>query len=469
MMTTTTANSKAGNNSTKLAALVSERIVRDIAEAGWPEGDVFGSETELLERYGVSRAVFREAIRIVEHQRIARMRRGPGGGLVVTPLDVGAVVDALVVYLDFARARVDHVLEARLALEQTVATLAPVRLREDDIDALRDLAEREQAGTVNDERELHTTLATITKNPALAFCVDLLSRLTARYTPKAVNPRDTTRQAVIRAHLAIIESAIAGDDGLTRHRMRRHLEAEASYIRRQAKEQSGARLLKALRDDDKLAERVARELFDEVSDADWPVGRALGSEPHLMERFGVSRAVLREAVRILEHHQVAVMRRGPGGGLFVVEPGVEAIVGAITLLIDRGGVSAIDLFEVRTAVELAAIDLAIERLDDDAVAALRGALENERAAATLPELGVVGHDLHDVLVGIPANPVLELLGLVLTRLTRIHQSEVPGRVASSAEVRRTHAGIVQAIIDRDVGLARHRMRNHLSLLRAWVK
>ena len=57
-----------------------------------------------------------------------------------------------------------------------------------------------------------------------------------------------------------------------------------------------------------------------------------------MERYDVSRAVLREAVRVLEHHQVARMRRGPGGGLFVAEPGVEAVTEAVALQIDRLGI-----------------------------------------------------------------------------------------------------------------------------------
>ena len=67
--------------------VVADRILGDIAEEGWPEGEVVGSEAELLERYGVSRAVFREAVRLLEHLQVARMRRGPGGGLVVLDAD----------------------------------------------------------------------------------------------------------------------------------------------------------------------------------------------------------------------------------------------------------------------------------------------------------------------------------------------------------------------------------------------
>ena len=64
----------------KLARRAADRIISEVVARGWPVGEVLGSEVELLERYGLSRAVFREAVRIVEHLQVARMRRGPGGG-----------------------------------------------------------------------------------------------------------------------------------------------------------------------------------------------------------------------------------------------------------------------------------------------------------------------------------------------------------------------------------------------------
>ena len=67
----------------KLGEQLAERVEEEIIASGWPVGKVLGSEAELIERYGVSRAVFREAMRIVDHHGVAEMRRGPGGGLVV--------------------------------------------------------------------------------------------------------------------------------------------------------------------------------------------------------------------------------------------------------------------------------------------------------------------------------------------------------------------------------------------------
>jgi DNA-binding FadR family transcriptional regulator len=454
----------------KLAVGVAERIVTDIAALGWPEGAVIGSEPELLARYGVSRAVFREAVRLVEHQQVARMRRGPGGGLVVTAPTLESVVDPVAVYLFYADTRVGQVSEARMALEETVAVLAPGRLSEQDIGVLRELAERERGGLVSDHRELHTVLAAITKNPALEVFVSLLNRLTSLYFPPAARVAKETLAESTHAHVAIIEAVLAGNEGLTRHRMRRHLEAEATFLGRRVPvgRPLDSGVLRLLETRDKRGERVAREVFIEVAQAGWPVGAALGSEAELMARFDVSRAVLREAVRLLEHHQIAVMRRGPGGGLFVARPGVESATGAIALLLERRGIRPEDLFELRGAVELAIVELAVKRLDDRRVELLQQALEQEQAASA-QEFYTVGHDLHAVLASIVDNPVLELLSLVLVRLTRLHAHAPPGtKRVPTEDVIRVHAAIVEAVASRDVELASHRMRRHLDALVSWV-
>src|SRR5215217_4562413 len=151
----------------KLAATVAGRIVDDIVAQGWPVGETLGSENELLERYGVSRAVFREAVRIIEHQQVARMRRGPGGGLVVSEPTVVTVSDAVFIHLCRVSPPVDELFEARLVLEEMVAELAPDRATEADFAALRELLAKEADGTIRDDRELHALLARITRNPVL--------------------------------------------------------------------------------------------------------------------------------------------------------------------------------------------------------------------------------------------------------------------------------------------------------------
>src|SRR3954454_8179641 len=108
-----------------------------------------------------------------------------------------------------------------------------------------------------------------------------------------------------------------------------------------------------VKDDDpraKLAQAVAGRLRDDIVASGWPVGSVVGSESDLLARYGISRAVLREAVRLLEYHSVARMRRGPGGGLVVGTPDPQASIDTMALYLEYRKVSAADLVAVRDAV-----------------------------------------------------------------------------------------------------------------------
>ncbi len=447
------------------ATVTAARIVDDIADLGWPVGTVLGSETELLERYGVSRAVFREAVRLVEHQQVATMRRGPGGGLVVSEPSLEAIIDAAVVYLHRVGARLEEVFEARLVLEEIVTDLAPERMDEEDLARVRALVAEEESGEVVDPRAFHALLASITHNPVLELFVEIMNRVSVLYFSDARSVSSGTAAESHHAHARIADAVLAGDGSVARRRMRKHLEAEVEYLRRRRSTVQQLLPGTALGGDrtNKRAEALARTILREVSEQGYEPGHLLGSESELMERNDVSRSVLREAVRLLELHRVAAMRRGPGGGLFVVEPDAGAVTEVVALHLERGGLRIDDLGEVRSRLEVVLIDLAVAKLDDDGVALLESLAERE-ASATDEEYIAAIHDLHAEVAHLARNRALELVLLVLIRLTRLHQA----RELSAATRRRirdnvvgSHRDITAAIVDGDAELARHRMRQHL--------
>jgi DNA-binding FadR family transcriptional regulator len=205
----------------------------------------------------------------------------------------------------------------------------------------------------------------------------------------------------------------------------------------------------------------------------------IGSEAALLDRFGVSRAVLREAVRLLEYHSVARMRRGPGGGLVVAEPDPSASIEAMALYLDYQGIEVEHLRAVREAVELACLDRVAARVGEPEVARrLRAVLHGAETANPFgggkppAHLGELSHLLHVELAELAGNPVLALfLRILITLWAR--QREAKGTAPAepqpevNASVARAHQGIVDALLVGDGGLARHRMRRHLSLLTEW--
>ncbi|HEY6479622.1 MAG TPA: GntR family transcriptional regulator, partial [Streptosporangiaceae bacterium] len=163
-----------GARDPKLAERVAASIEADVLRAGWPVGLVLGSEEQLAVRYGVGRAVIREAIRLAEHRQVARMRRGRGGGLVVVAPDASAVTESLSIYLEYAQVGVDDLLEARTVLEVFAAAAAAAgRLDEAHLGALRDAAETPR---------IHQLVAETTGNAALSLFIQAIVSLTGQMT-----------------------------------------------------------------------------------------------------------------------------------------------------------------------------------------------------------------------------------------------------------------------------------------------
>ncbi|WP_037955142.1 FadR/GntR family transcriptional regulator [Streptomyces sulphureus] len=221
----------------RLAEKVAELIEQDIWESGWNVGSVVGSESELMERYGVSRAVFREAARLVEHQRMAAMRRGPGGGLVVTEPEPGVVRNAARVYLRHAGVDRRQLFEARMALELAMMTSASSNVTEPGIERLNEALDAERqlldrGVTRGHARNLHRVIAEVAGNPAVTLFVEVLAQLDQDMVQQKWDEKgpsgdasDEAAQASHEAHRAIVAAIVSGDAALAQHRMRRHLQA----------------------------------------------------------------------------------------------------------------------------------------------------------------------------------------------------------------------------------------------------
>lgn len=403
----------------KLASRVTDRIISDIRRHDWRPGTVIGAEAELLERYDISRAVFRESVRLLEHLGLATTRRGPGGGLVVSEPSTNPVVQAFLVYLTYQRVSLGELMDARKRIEAAIARLAAERADDTDVTALRELvvADRERGALdPHAHHALHTMIAHVARNPVAELFTDVLGRLTARwsYPARPTAERHGALDAAARAHERIVDAITVGDAGAAERRMVAHLDGLGDWIGRH---RAAPKSLDWVLDDsagDKLASQVARAIIVDIVDRNWPIGEVLGSETELIDRYQVSRSALREAVRVLEYHEVATMRRGPGGGLVVTTPSADPIVRAATVFLDHRGITPGDLISMRRDLESEAVGLAAERVTPADVERLRALVE---ANAVVGFTNPIDDDISVNIARLGGNPAIALFVRVLVELS----------------------------------------------------
>lgn len=475
----------------KLASKIARDIEADIVRRGWAVGEFLGSEQALQQRFGVSRSVLREAVRLVEHHQVARMRRGPGGGLLICEPDAGPATRAVVIYLEYLGTSLGDLLNARLVLEPLAASLAAERIDEAGIARLRAVLRAEeqwQPGMPAPRDAFHIALAETSKNPVLQLFIDVLMRLTTRYAlqSRAGSATEATEAVghMHNHHADIVAAVTAGDAARAKTLSERHVEAVTAWLQHH---QAGAgrkprrtRRLEAEAPRGKLAETLAVTIGDDIAADGWRVGSVFGTETALLERYRVSRAVLREAVRLLEYHSIARMRRGPGGGLVIAEPAAQASIDTIALYLQYRDPSREDLRCVRDAIEIDNVAKVVKRRGEPDVAAF---LESCRAAhragfdepdrATPDDVRTAVKEefrFHVGLAQLAGNALLDLFLRIIVELFRRHWS-TSGQAAPTwsdvLAVDHAHLRILEAVDNGDDSLARYRVRRHLDAAASW--
>src|ERR1700742_5192959 len=217
----------------KRASQVARRIEDDIVRRGWKVGESLGSEQALQERYQVSRSVLREAVRLVEHHRVARMRRGPNGGLLICEPHAAPATHAIIIYLEYLGITISDLLDARLLLEPLAASRAAQQIDEAGIDRLRAVLRAEQDRQPSID-EFHAVLAEQSKNPVLQLFIDILMRLTVRYAEDSrLDSASDALKAIERRHRQhseIVAAVTAGDSARAKTLSERHAESVTAWL-----------------------------------------------------------------------------------------------------------------------------------------------------------------------------------------------------------------------------------------------
>ncbi len=204
------------------------------------------------------------------------------------------------------------------------------------------------------------------------------------------------------------------------------------------------------------AEAVFKDLLAQIREGRLAVGEKLPSEAALAQGYGVSRSVIREALRSCAALGLTVSRTGKG--TFVVS---QRVAEDLAL----GAYSARDLHEARPHIEVPAAGLAARRRTEEDVRFLQDVVA-AMAAEDDPQAWVeLDTSFHAAVARISHNRVFEKV-IADIREALFHQSETLNVVA--ARQKRSdeeHLRIFHAIRDGSADEAEAAMQDHLAAVR----
>jgi DNA-binding FadR family transcriptional regulator len=118
-----------------------------------------------------------------------------------------------------------------------------------------------------------------------------------------------------------------------------------------------------------LPEQMAETIKELILSGELEAGDALPTEPELCEQFGVSRAVVRDATRILMALGLVDVKHG--AGVFVTESQSAAFGEALLIALRRSGASAWDVEHFQQIMMPELIALATTTATDEEIAEIR--------------------------------------------------------------------------------------------------
>ena len=177
----------------------------------------------------------------------------------------------------------------------------------------------------------------------------------------------------------------------------------------------------------KAYEEVADQIRERILGRKLQLLERLPAERDLAQQFGVSRVVIREAIRTLELNGLLTVKKGAKGGIFVANDFNRPITDSIVNLLAGGEATLENLFEVRQLVEpYAASRAAVVGSEEDfkRMAVILAAAELENAqGGSIRSLNI---EFHQLVIRTCRNPILSVVGETVLILLAERLKDIPG-------------------------------------------
>lgn len=209
-----------------------------------------------------------------------------------------------------------------------------------------------------------------------------------------------------------------------------------------------------------VADRIRATIFrDKLA-----LFQRMPSERDLAAQFGVSRVVVREAIRTLQSSGLVTVKKGPKGGIFVTQDYERPIVDTIGNLLAGGEAKLEHLFEMRLLIEPHAAARLAERGSAADFAMLEGKIaEAEREHGADHSVRHRYIDFHRQIIRLACNPLLAVMGETVLVVLYDRVKEVLS--ADTTEVGLImHRQLLEACRNRDPAAARAIMAQDIEIL-----
>ncbi|MEE6174996.1 FadR/GntR family transcriptional regulator [Mycobacterium sp. 050134] len=203
------------------------------------EGTMLPPESELMERFGVSRPTLREAFRVLESESLIAIQRGVRGGARVTRPRRETLARYAGLILEYEGVTLKDVYDARVALEAPMVVQLAKDREPEVVAELEAIIERETslapgAAAIDTLTDFHAAIARLSGNKTLQIVSSMLHHI-VETANRSLQPTDNGRaeQALRRSaktHRMLLELIKAGEADKAGELWQRHLHKAEEFV-----------------------------------------------------------------------------------------------------------------------------------------------------------------------------------------------------------------------------------------------
>ena len=209
----------------------------------------------------------------------------------------------------------------------------------------------------------------------------------------------------------------------------------------------------------KISDQIIDQFRDAILSGQLKPGERVASEKELILQFGVSKATLREALRVLEAMGLIEIRKGTSGGAFVADVDMRTTLNSLINFLRFEKVSLKEITMFRYLIEPTVAGIAATQVTDKDIFNLKkiiGRTVTKSEHEVSKEIG-----FHRYLARMVDNTLLNLIIDFVDNILSSLKTELRLRVDFYQGVRKSHRLILECMIQKDPLAAAVAMGNDL--------
>ncbi|MEZ0351912.1 FadR/GntR family transcriptional regulator [Mycobacterium sp. pR1184] len=197
--------------SPKTAELVARTLRRMVVDGRLKDGDFLPREADLIAHFQISRPTLREAVRVLESERLVEVRRGSRTGARVRVPGPEIVARPAGLLLALSGTTLADVMTARTAIEPPAAKLLAEDGTKKAHQELRrlidDVPQAWESGTLAQaSAQLHRRMVELSGNATLGIIAGMLHEIGERHTATAISGADPANTVPVTEYAKLLKS-----------------------------------------------------------------------------------------------------------------------------------------------------------------------------------------------------------------------------------------------------------------------